>query len=498
MRNAKKTQNKPKPINQRRTVKATGRYGQAAAAVRSIKPITAGLPPRDAGHTVGSARANPPKAGRKEGTGWSLRPSGTTTIQRRPISGAPVRHAMTYANAVTKSYNYPDGSSQEAVVHATRGSYNKAVQISRTDAALAEGSVWKSEPAQEFAEIKKDGQHLRVSGREFLSEVYVLYDVAATDALGSVGERVSVRPLSPDSIGGRIQRLAELYESHKCMRFRVTYAPVVPATTAGALAMAFVNDVATTQQVTGVSEMVHLSTACDFVEFPVWQTCTLDIDPERFTRELADEQEGDARFTTDGLLVILLAGPISNAGPGSLIFGNLFIEYEYDFSAPLLDLDVAAPISGSISVTAGAATATTLGSACLALGPVPGAAANWAPTGFARADCPDYIMTVTIQAITVTTSLPVLRILDSTRTFSFAAGQTYFCRSAIAASGTDYYLFYFDSLEAASNFVFDMTNPAGALTSGQVLFNATSAAGTHQYTLKAIVTAIDISDNGVV
>ncbi len=498
MRNAKKPQKSPKPYNQRRTVKAPGRYGQAATAIRSIKPSTAGFVTGNVGSAVGSVGTGTTSQGGRAGPQGSVRPSRKPPVKRDPVRRAAPGHALSYAHAVKKMYTYPDGTETEARVHPTRTSYEKAKKMIRHEASVAEGTVWKSEPAQEFSDVRKDGQHLVISGREFLSDVYVVYDVAATDSLNSIGERVTVRPLSPESIGGRIQRLSELYESHKAKKFKIVYAPVVPTSTTGALALAFVNDVATTQQVTGVSEMVHLSTACDFVEFPVWQTCELEIDPDRFTREVADEQEGDARFTTDGLLVVLLAGPISNAGPGSIIFGNLFIEYEYDFSSPLLDLDVSAPISGSITVSGGAATTTNLGTAFAALGPTPGTYASWGPTGFAITSCPDYLLTITIQAVTVTTSLPTLRILDSVSTFKMAPGQTYFCRAALSSTPADVFLFFFDSLEAASNFVFDQGSSSGALTSGQVLYDATTAAGTHQYNLKCIANVIDLSTNAVV
>jgi len=506
MSNAKKTQkhNQPKPVNRRSTVKAPGRYGQAAAAIRNAKSKPVGLTPRADSQPAGQTRSPTPHASSKEGVGRAVRPNRHSPRVSVPVRRAPTGPALNhkpsylYDGTIDRTYHYPDGSTSEVKVHPTRASYNKAKQFAEKQASLAEGTVWKSEPGQEFAEIRKDGEHLKVSGREFLTQVYVIYDAAATATIGSVGDRVMVRPLSPESIGGRIKRLAELYESHKALKFCVTYAPVVPATTPGALAMAYVSDVATTQQLTGVAEMVHLSTACDFVEFPVWETCVLPVDPDRFTREVADEQEGDARFTTDGMLIVLLAGPISNAGPGSLIFGNLFIEYEYDFSTPLLDQDVAAPVSGSVTVTAGAATTTVLGAAYAALGPVPGAYPSWGLTGLPFADTPDYLFTCTIQSIVVTTSLPVLRILDSETTFSMDVGQTFFCRVAVSSTGTDSFLFFFDSLEAASNFVFDQASVSGALTSGQVLTNAASAAGIHQYVLKMLMTAIDLSSNAVI
>lgn len=387
------------------------------------------------------------------------------------------------------------GAQLTSVVHPSRASYNRAVQETER-APVAEGSTWHSRPANEFEEIKKDGRHLLLSGREFLSQVYVVYDLAATDEINNVGQRIDVRMLSPQALGGRIQLIAQSYESHRARKFRVTYAPVVPTTTTGAIALAFVNDVATTQQLTGIPEMVHLSSAEDFVEFPVWQTSSLDIDPDSFTRQVADEQEGDARFTTDGLLVVLSAGPLIVPGPGSFVAGNLFISYEYEFTAPLLDQDISTPIGGSFTLTAGAATTTTAGSAVSggSGGGVPAYFTIASTTGLAIMDTCNYIMCVTVQALTlVAGAWPNLRVLDDSDLFTFLPGQTFFIRSALSPDGTGVFCFLFNSLESASDFEYDGNNSNGALSSGQLIWNATSVAGTNQYIVRCIMSAVDVN-----
>lgn len=501
MSNAKKTQQKPKPINRRAEVKAPNRYQQAAKAIRAAQSRPVGPTPRVVGPNSRAAEPHSPKAGGRAKPEQPVHPDRKRPEKRNPVrrppSGPSVNHKPMYLGTLERKYTYPDGAVSETRVHTSKASYMKTKSLTERKAALAEGTVWKSEPGQEFREIRSDGEHLRMCGREFLAQVEIENFTLFTTRLGSVGERVLVRPLSPESIGGRIKRIAELYESHKALKFQITYSPVVPATTPGALAMAYIADVATPQLLVGVGEMVHLSTACDFVEFPVWETCVLDIDPDRFTREVADEQEGDARFTTDGLLVVLLAGPIVY-GTGKSIFGNLFLTYEYDFSTPLLDMNVAAPISGTVTVQASAATTTLQGSAYAAKSNVPGAHPLWTVFGLTVAASADFLMTLTLQSIEVTTSLPVLRIFDSDTTFDFNVGQAYFCRVAESTTPGDFFLFFFDSMDAASQFVYDQAALNGALTSGQVLSENATGAGTNQYRLEFTMTALDVSINAVV
>jgi len=395
-----------------------------------------------------------------------------------------------------RNYSYPDGSEVHSVVHTTKNSYHKALNSDIEQAPVSEGTVWHSEPANEFEEVRKDGRHLRISGREFFSQVSVIYVATTTSKISDVGQRVLCRPLNPESLGGRIKRLAELYESHRCLKAVVSYAPVVPTSTPGALAIAFYNDVSVSTQLTGVGAMVHASSAADFIEFPVWRNADIHLDPERFTRQVADDAQGDARFTTDGMLEVMLAGPVTNSGPNDLYLGNLFIEYEYEFSAPLLDVDISAPISGTVTLTAGAATATTRGAAFCALGPAPASYCLWSMTGLAVTSAPDYVLTLTLHAINLTVgSQPPFRVLDSVTPFAPTVGMTFYCRAAIAGTGTDVFLFFYDSLEAASEFVFDQAGSAGALTPGQILYDTTIAPGLSQYVMTFSMSAADVSSH---
>ncbi len=375
--------------------------------------------------------------------------------------------------------------------------YRKALAVDIEQAPVAEGAVWRSEPAHELEEIRDGERHMRICTREFLTQVAARYVTPATATLNGVGQRLLVRALSPESIGGRVQKLSELFESHKCLRADVVYSPVVPTNTKGALAMAFYNDIAVSTQLTGVDAMVHASSAGDhYIQFPVWKGAELHIDPELFTKRIADEQEGDARFTTDGLLEVLLAGTVDNAGPNDEYYGNLYIVVEYDFWSPLLDVDISTPVAGTVTLTAGAATGTTLGAAFCALGPAPGAFLSWTMTGLTLLAAPDYLLTLTLHAANVTLGTQSqVRELDSVDPYTPAPGMTFFCRAARAGTGTDTFLFFFDSIEAASDFVFDQAGSAGAITSGQLVYDATSAPGLILYTLEFQMSAMDISSS---
>lgn len=128
-------------------------------------------------------------------------------------------------------------------------------------APINKGSSWGEGGFHELEVVKEDGRHLRMKGRLYLAPAYVMYD-AAGGMIDEVGQRIAVIPLSPASLGGRLQLMAETYTSHRCLRFEVVYSPVVPTTEPGALAMYYTPDIAESQFLTGLPLLNH-AVSCD-------------------------------------------------------------------------------------------------------------------------------------------------------------------------------------------------------------------------------------------
>jgi hypothetical protein len=131
----------------------------------------------------------------------------------------------------------------------------------------------------------------------------------------------------------------------------VVYEPVVPTTTPGAIAIYFRNDVGTSTLETGRNELAHAATHPSFVQTPVWDEAHIDIDPEDAISKYFDEEVGDFRFETQGLVQVLFASTFQgSADLGPL--GNLYLCYDMDFYGSELDYEVEEVEEFTLSVDA--------------------------------------------------------------------------------------------------------------------------------------------------
>jgi hypothetical protein len=187
-------------------------------------------------------------------------------------------------------------------------------------------------------EYMRNGQRaIRVKGREFLGEVRV----GLLAGVKGLGERLphGMYPVNPRAFGGRLELFASEFEEHDVEKLCVVYEPVVPTTTPGAIAIYFRNDVGTTTLETGRNELAHAATHSSFVQTPVWDEATVDIDPENVITRYFDEEIGDFRFEAQGLIQVLTASTFTGS-PDQGPLGNLYLCYDMHFFGSELDYEV--------------------------------------------------------------------------------------------------------------------------------------------------------------
>jgi hypothetical protein len=238
-------------------------------------------------------------------------------------------------------------------------SYRRAVDglPTTTHEGVAVSSVVGSS-VHEQESIQKGVRHLSVGGREWLGPVGLDFVNASAIAL-HIGDRVpgGMLPLSPAFLGGRLQLAAGEFEQHQVRRLSVYYEPVVPATTEGALAIYFRNDIGNTTVDIGSNELGHAATHEAFVQTTVWNSASIDIDPSNALIKYFDYDSSEARMEVQGLVQVMAASdlvfdPTGATGEGT--YGHLYLNYDVDFFTPSLDDSVPLRNRAMITITSSA------------------------------------------------------------------------------------------------------------------------------------------------
>lgn len=218
------------------------------------------------------------------------------------------------------------------------------------DAPLAKGNSYKGASFRELESVADGQRRLRVRGREFLGEVLAGASLSGTT---SIGARLGVFPVNPEALGGRLKLYAQQFEENKLLRSWVEYEPVVPATTAGAIAICFRNDVGTQTTQVGRTAIMHAATLASFVQTSVWDPVEMEIKPEDALKKYFDEGDERYRVACQGFVELLSASDLADG-----TFGNLYLCYEMDFFGEALDFEVTDVDTTLVSITSTAATAT--------------------------------------------------------------------------------------------------------------------------------------------
>jgi hypothetical protein len=209
--------------------------------------------------------------------------------------------------------------------HASRGTFN---QVSMP---LAIGEKISGFGVHEIEEMKGGARTLTVAGLEFLDTVETGADpVVMGDCLPR-----GIYPINPTSIGGRLGLAAEQFQNFQVEYLAVHYVPVKGLQTDGAIALAFYPDPTVRLDTVGRKEFALLTTAAAFETFPAWEPDGLVVPVDR-ANVYFDDEEGDARFSVQGILRLVAASSLASG----LDLGNLFLEYKFRFENPLLSAQV--------------------------------------------------------------------------------------------------------------------------------------------------------------
>jgi hypothetical protein len=194
-----------------------------------------------------------------------------------------------------------------------------------TSVGLATGT--SQGPAhQEVEYTGKNGSVIRATGRMLLDVVRTLKTVNRT------GARLGYYSLDPAALGSRLAVLAKTFQQHKAIKCRVSYVTCVPATSTGAIAMYFQNDISQAAVTVGTDELRHAATHDQFIQIPIWQNGSMKIKPSDLNLRYNNDVTSPSN-STQGAIVIESADDLEPDVP----IGNLYLEYEYDFYASALD-----------------------------------------------------------------------------------------------------------------------------------------------------------------
>jgi hypothetical protein len=249
--------------------------------------------------------------------------------------------------------------------HPTEQSYRKAVEgITTSHEGVATSSVVGSS-VHEYESIKNGDRHLAIAGREWLGPVGLDFASASTIAL-QVGDRVpgGMLPISPAFLGGRLQLASGEFEQHKVKKLCIKYEPVVPATTEGAIAIYFRNDVGNPTVDVGSNELGHAATHESFIQTTVWNSASLDIAPSNAINKYFDYDAAEARMEVQGLVQVMAASELSFDPTGVSsegTYGHLYLDYDVDFFTPSLDDSVPLRQRAMITLTSSATALSGLG-----------------------------------------------------------------------------------------------------------------------------------------
>lgn len=260
--------------------------------------------------------------------GKGIRPQPTGVGPSSPRLTLSPRAALTVLPAAApKGMKLVQGFNQSGkVVQAVNHYFARAAPAS---VPLVHGSGHGG--ASEYENVTKEGRSVTVVGRQFFSQVGV------RTTARTIGQRLDYGTvvMTPAALGGRLALLAEQFEEHKLNWAKIVYEPSVAATTAGAIAMYFRNDVATPTLDIGQDELMHASTHPSFVQTQVWEPTTMSIKPEDAQTKYFDPSSGDYRQEVQGIVQLLAASDLAIG-----TYGSLYIEYSVSFFGEELDYSV--------------------------------------------------------------------------------------------------------------------------------------------------------------
>lgn len=297
-------------------------------------------------------------------------------------------------------------------------------KVSKSDYAAKAVGLNASQVYHGSKTIEKDFVRKGVRGTRIAGSQYL--DVVETGGQNNLtGCRLTTCLVNPTALGVQLAKMAQLFEQSKVHHLKVIYKPVVPATTNGAIAMYFRNDISNPMLETGLDELQHAASHASFQDSTVWTPMSIEIAPSDVMLKYWDEMAGDYASDIQGIITVLASSTLAV----DTVFGHLYIEFDVEFFSPEVDYEVAEIGVHNLVIEWNAYPEPAAGTPLLipwrAAAPAAGQCGwRWLTTSPQDTECEPYGPVVHINEPNATTWCTLNDLTQRT----FAAGMNMFCR----------------------------------------------------------------------
>jgi hypothetical protein len=317
-------------------------------------------------------------------------------------------------------------------------------------------------------------------GSEWLTTVSKTYPgpPATIPPPWEIGDRIAVAPVAPDSLGGRLALAAKAYQMHKAIKLRVRYAPSVPATVSGSLAIYYHNDDSLQTGLTGTLHVRTAATNTAFIQTQIWEEAFLDIPIKDALKEYYDDESNQVRFSVQGQIIVVATSAIEldSEATATVNYGTIYLDYVYDFMEPSLSTNVSLVADHvTLGITEPTATITTtrvvrtkFNSAAVATDYT---SVLTSLGGIALAELPDYMGVWCLEFSD--SDIQWIEAPGSSISENYNLhGAAVYCRwfTVEDTSTTNTYMIMFGDLESASNFVIATSGAFESITPGEIVY----------------------------
>lgn len=202
--------------------------------------------------------------------------------------------------------------------------------------AAAPLATYRSITAKPTHILRDDGMTCEVSGTEYMGPL----SVTNTQAVGDV---ILSFPVNPCRNLSRLSSIASTYEKFKFKKLVLHYVPIVPATQAGSLILAYEmdpDDMATNSTDNVRVMMNNMNNVAFQVSQNVDYACKMDLAiPYLFCEHIGHtDLDVETRTFLQGVVQAVWNG---TAPSSTTIMGSVYIEYEVEFRDPQLTIPIA-------------------------------------------------------------------------------------------------------------------------------------------------------------
>jgi len=236
----------------------------------------------------------------------------------------------------------------------------EGVEVPIAQAFETAGPLHHLEPRADYS-----SKYVSFKGSELMMEISVppaIGGVPSTIPRGGVIGMIPLNPLYSDGL--RVSRSLSQFDQFRIRSISVEYVPVCPATTAGGLMMAAVNDGADMLGVEGgFPAMRDLLTRDGSVAFSPY-VGAVATQGDSLLKWYFTESVGNEGQSQPGLVYVMAATDMSNSAATSIPLGLIWLHYEFETRAPSIERQIpqayslstaSLSFSSSVAINAGVA-----------------------------------------------------------------------------------------------------------------------------------------------